>query len=63
MGIVEQIQDIKMPINNNYNDKQLVDALDYYHQLVNNNIMQPRENQLMSCDRIVTPIKFNVNVN
>lgn len=60
MGMVEQIQDLSMHIQNNYYDKPLVDALEYYHQLVENNIMQPRENQLVAGDRITTPIKFNV---
>ena len=39
MGMVEQIQNLSMPVQNNYNDKSLVEALDYYHHLVKNNII------------------------
>lgn len=61
MGMVEQIQNLSMPVQNNYNDKSLVEALDYYHHLVKNNIMKPRENQLAAYDRVITQIKFNVS--
>lgn len=59
MGMAEQIQKLNMPLQNNYYNKELEDALNYYHTLIRNNIIKPRGNQLAVSNRVMTPIKIN----
>jgi len=59
MGIVEKIQSLDMKVDEQY--CSLVEALKMYHSLIENNVIQPRENQLNRSGIALKIVHFNSN--
>ncbi len=59
MSIVEKIQSLNMEADEQYDS--LVEALRMYHSLIENNIIQPRENQLNRSGILPQIVHFNSN--
>lgn len=59
MGIVDKIQSLNIEVDEQYNS--LVEALKMYHSLIENNVIQPRENQLNKSGMIPQIVHFNSN--
>lgn len=59
MSIVEKIQSLDMGNDKKYYQNPLVDALKMYHSLIENNVIQPRENQLNKSGLIPPIVHFN----
>lgn len=61
MSIVDKIQSLDMEVDKQYCENSLVEALEMYHSLIENNVMQPRENQLNKSGLIPQIVHFNSN--
>lgn len=59
MSIVDKIQSLNMKVDEQYNS--LVEALRMYHSLIENNVIQPRENQLNRSGILPHIVHFNSN--
>ncbi len=59
MSIVDKIQSLNMEADEQYDS--LVEALRMYHSLIENNIIQPRENQLNRSGILPQIVHFNSN--
>lgn len=59
MSIVDKIQSLNIEVDEQY--YSLVEALKMYHTLIENNIIQPRENQLNKSGTIPQIVHFNSN--
>lgn len=59
MSIVDKIQSLNMEADEQY--CSLAEALKMYHSLIENNVMQPRENQLNKSGMIPQIVHFNSN--
>ncbi|MCM1123659.1 MAG: hypothetical protein NC416_13840 [Eubacterium sp.] len=57
MSIVDQIQSLNMEMDEQ--NCALIEALKMYHSLVENNVIQPRENQLNKSGIIPQMVHFN----
>lgn len=61
MSIVDKIQSLNMEVDKQYYQNSLVEALEIYHSLIENNVIQPRENQLNKSGVIPQIVHFNSN--
>lgn len=59
MSIVDKIQSLNMEVDEQYSS--LTEALKMYHSLIENNIIQPRENQLNRSGILPQIVHFNSN--
>ena len=59
MNIVDKIQSLNMEVDEQYDS--LVEALRMYHSLIENNVIQPRENQLNRSGILPQIVQFNSN--
>lgn len=59
MSIVDKIQSLHMEIDEEYYQSSLVEALEIYHSLVENNIIKPRGNQLNKSGLVPQIVHFN----
>lgn len=59
MSIVDKIQSLNMEVDEQYDF--LIEALRMYHSLVENNVIQPRENQLNRSGILPQIVHFNSN--
>ena len=59
MSIVDKIQSLNMEVDEQYDS--LVEALRMYHSLIENNVIQPRENQLNRSGILPQIVQFNSN--
>lgn len=59
MSIVDKIQSLNMEVNEQ--NCSLVEALRMYHSLIENNVIQPRENQLNRSGILPQIVHFNSN--
>lgn len=59
MSIVDKIQALNIKVDEQYHS--LVEALEMYHSLIENNIIQPRENQLNRSGLASQIVHFNSN--
>ena len=59
MSIVDKIQSLNLEVDEQY--YSLVEALKMYHSLIENNVIQPRENQLNKSGMIPQIVHFNSN--
>lgn len=59
MSIVDKIQRLEMEVDSRYFQNPLVEALEIYHSLINENVIQPRENQLNKSGLVPKIIHFN----
>lgn len=59
MSIVDKIQSLEMEVDNRYFQNPLVEALEIYHSLIDENVIQPRENQLNKSGLVPKIIHFN----
>ena len=57
MSIVDKIQSLNMEVDEQ--SDSLIEALDMYHSLIDNNVIQPRENQLNKSGMIPQIVHFN----
>lgn len=57
MSIVDKIQSLNMEVDEQYDS--LVEALRMYHSLIENNVIQPRENQLNRSGILPHIVHFN----
>lgn len=63
MSIIDSIQALDMKVDSKFYQKPLIEALDLYHNLIDENIITPRENQLIRNETIQPNIHFNVRSN
>lgn len=56
-SIVDKIQSLNIEVDEQSNS--LIEALDMYHSLVDNNVIQPRENQLNKSGMVPQIVHFN----
>ena len=61
MGIIDKIQLLNMEVDTKYYQTSLIEALEMYHKMIEENIMQPRENQLNKSGIFPQMIHFNSN--
>ena len=61
MSIVDKIQSLNMEVDKRYDQDYLVEALKIYHSLIENNVIQPRENQLNKSGLVPQIVHFNSN--
>ena len=61
MDIVTTIKNLDMKIDDKYKKESLDDALELYHKLIDNGIMQPRGNQLNQSGTMPKVIRFNIS--
>ena len=59
MSIVDKIQSLNIEVDEQ--SDSLLEALDMYHSLIDNNVIQPRENQLNKSGIIPQIVHFNSN--
>ena len=59
MSIVDKIQSLNIEVDEQ--SDSLLEALDMYHSLIENNVIQPRENQLNKSGIIPQIVHFNSN--
>lgn len=59
MSIVDKIQSLNLEVDEQY--CSLVEALRMYHSLIENNVIQPRENQLNRSGILPQIVHFNSN--
>lgn len=59
MSIVDKIQSLSIEADEQY--YSLVEALKMYHSLIEDNVIQPRENQLNKSGVIPQIVHFNSN--
>ncbi len=59
MSIVDKIQSLNIEVDEQY--CSLVEALEMYHSLIENNVMQPRGNQLNKSGLVPQIVHFNSN--
>ncbi|MCI8634707.1 MAG: hypothetical protein HFJ05_03780 [Eubacterium sp.] len=57
MSIVDKIQSLNIEVDEQ--SDSLIEALDMYHSLIDNNVIQPRENQLNKSGMIPQIVHFN----
>ena len=63
MSLVECIQGLDMEVDGKYFQKPLLEALDFYHDLIAEKIITPRENQLNHSGVMPGIVQFNVRNN
>lgn len=63
MNMAERIQALDMKVDSKYLQKPLIEALDLYHNLIEKNIISPRENQLNHSGVMPGIVQFNVRNN
>lgn len=63
MSIADSIQALDMKVDSKYFQKPLIEALDLYHNLIKENVISPRENQLNHSGVMPNIVQFNVQNN
>ncbi len=61
MSIVDKIQTLDMKVDKKYKQDLLIEALEMYHSLIEQDVIQPRENQLNRSGITPQIIHFNSN--
>lgn len=59
MSIADNIETLSMKIDKKFFDSKLIDALNMYHSLIQENKIEPRENQLNTSGAMPKIIHFN----
>ena len=59
MSMVDEVQKLTMDVDEKYNGAYLTEALKEYHELIDEKIIKPRENQLNCSGEMPRIIQFN----
>lgn len=59
MSIVDEIKLLDIEVDKQYYENSLVGALELYHSMIENGVIQPRENQLNKSGFMPSIVHFN----
>ena len=59
MSMADDIKKLSMTVDKNFYDSKLIEALNMYHSLIRENIIEPRENQLNTSGVMPKIVHFN----